>query len=238
MKRCVIIPARGGSKRLPGKNLKTLGVLPLICWTVREAIQTFDNIIVTSDSQDILEIVKSTYGSGFNKNVGYSKRPEELSGDTSKVIDTVSYYFDLADKVNPSDEIWLMLPTCPLRTKDDILHSQDMLKEDGVDSILSITEPEFPPSLFLKETEEGLITGLDPSHPFASGNSRSQDQPMAYRPNGAIYGSKWESFRKYRNFYKGNVKGHFMPRERSVDIDTKLDFDIAQLIVGGKKGEA
>lgn len=231
MKRLGIVPARGGSKRLPGKNIRPLNGKHLICHTIDPAMGLFSRLVVTSDSQEVIDVVKKVYN--YPSSIVVDKRPDHLATDTSKVIDTVSYYYDAASLVEekPFDEIWLLLPTCPLRNHEDIKEAQSMLQDDGVDGVLSITDPEFPPTLHLVETEEGFIDGWEEGHPFAAGNSRSQDQPVTYRPNGALYGMKWKSFGKHRNFYRGLVKGYYMPRERSVDIDTEIDFKLAEAIL-------
>jgi N-acylneuraminate cytidylyltransferase len=105
-----------------------------------------------------------------------------------------------------------------------------MLRKN-VDGVISITDYEFPPSLGLLEDESRHLIAYDKSDPWRTGNSRSQDHPDVHRPNGAIYGMWSKSFDKYRNFYKGKVVGYHMPRERSVDIDTKFDFLVAESII-------
>jgi CMP-N-acetylneuraminic acid synthetase len=128
------------------------------------------------------------------------------------------------------DQIWLLLPTCPLRTSEDILNANEMLTED-LDGVISITEMEFPPTLGLNKSDDGIITASDESDPWVNGNSRSQDHPTVYRPNGAIYASWGKNFKENKNFYKGNVKGYFMDRSKSIDIDTKFDFELAKNMI-------
>src|ERR1017187_7612698 len=123
MRRLAIVPARGGSKRLPGKNIRTLGGKPLINHTVEIARASFDNVIVSSDAAEILAVVAPT------PNVEIHLRPSELSTDESKVIDTVCFYFDRAES-EAYDQIWLCLPTCPFRTVSDVLVGQELLTSD------------------------------------------------------------------------------------------------------------
>lgn len=230
-----IIPARGGSKRLPGKNIKLLNGQPLVTHTIDIAVGQFTKVVFTSDDDDIIKVVNE-YVQAKGYDVLVEKRPEELATDTSKVIDTVSYYFDKLGRTGTFHQIWLLLPTCPLRDKNDIKQAKELLEySPETDGVLSITDPEFPPSLGLVERWDGFLSGLDPYHPFASGNSRSQDQPITYRPNGAMYGMWWGAFRKHRNFYRGNVKGYHMPRERSIDIDTELDFIVAEAVIKNER---
>lgn len=230
MRTLAIIPARGGSKRFVGKNLALLHGKPLIHHTIDAALGLFDKIIITSDSENILQAVENEYGdysASHECDLEISRRPDELATDTSKVIDTVVYYHEQ----NPDyDQIYLLLPTCPLRTREDIVRSMQMLT-DEIDGVLSITEYDFPPSLGLLKGGKGYLVAYDTSDPWRNGNSRSQDHPTVFRPNGAIYGMWSSSFKLYKNFYKGRVLGYFMPRERSVDIDTKLDFSVAKTLI-------
>lgn len=229
MKKLAIIPARGGSKRLPGKNLMKLGGTPLIGHTIRAAtdLDLFDTIIVTSDSQEIVDYANSW--ASEHANVEAVLRPESLATDTSKVIDTVCHYFDKKENAD-FEQVWLLLPTCPLRTAEDIKNAQGLLT-DSVDGVISITEYEFPTTLTLKYNDDGTIEDGNPEKPWVNGNSRSQDHPISYRPNGAIYGMWANKFDEARNFYNGKIKGYFMPRERSVDIDNLFDYNLAESII-------
>lgn len=232
MKKICIIPARGGSKRLPGKNVEKINDKPLIYHTIEATLGLFDKIVVTSDSENILQIVRDgyeNYSSENNNQLDILKRPEELATDTSKVIDTVSYYFDKYQNEG-YEQIWLCLPTCPLRNREDIVNAQNELTSE-IDGVISITEYEFPPSLGLLKGAKGNLVPYDQSDPWRTGNSRSQDHAAVYRPNGAMYGMWSESFNANRNFYKGEILGYYMPRERSVDIDTKFDFVMAETMM-------
>ncbi len=224
MKRLCIIPARGGSKRLPGKNIKLLNGKPLIFYTLDAVItsQVFDKIIFTSDNDEILDKVKLNYSIG---KLSVIKRPNNLASDTSKVIDTVMYFLD-----EEYDQTWLTLPTSPLKTSDDFIQSTKLLDQD-TDSVLSYTEMEFPPTLGLVVGQDNKLFDYDKSLPWQNGNSRSQDHPTIYRPNGALYGSWTNKLKQNKNYYIGNIKGHFMPRMRSVDIDTQFEFDLAEFIL-------
>ena len=142
MKKMVIVPARGGSKRLPGKNIKLLNGKPLIYHTLDVVVDIFDIIILSTDDLQILNI-----GKQHSKKIIPLLRPKELATDTSKVLETVNYLFD---NYNKCDQIWLCLPTCPLREKKDIIDAINLLTID-IDGVVSITDYEFPPSLGLKK---------------------------------------------------------------------------------------
>lgn len=224
MKRLCIIPARGGSKRLPGKNIKKLNGKPLVFYTIDAVLSSnkFDKIIFTSDNDDILNEVRINYSVD---NLSIIKRPNELASDTSKVIDTVMHLID-----EEYDQTWLTLPTSPLKTAQDFVFASELL-DDSCDSVLSFTEMEFPPTLGLVVKEENILEDYDSSNPWQNGNSRSQDHPTVYRPNGALYGSWTNKLLEYKNYYKGTTKGYFMPRNRSIDIDTQFEFDLAEFIL-------
>lgn len=224
MKRLCIIPARGGSKRLPGKNIKPLNGKPLIFYTLDAVIKSkvFDKIIFTSDDKEILDKVNNNYSM---KNLEVIKRPKQLATDTSKVIDTVLHFID-----DDYEQTWLTLPTSPLKTEKDFINANQLLSEED-DSVLSYTEMEFPPTLGLVVKSNNIIEDYDETQPWQNGNSRSQDHPTIYRPNGALYGGWTKKLKENKNYYVGKTKGYFMPRNRSIDIDTQFEFDLAEFMI-------
>ena len=224
MKTLCIVPARGGSKRFPNKNISKLGGKPLIHHTLDVATKAFDKVLFTSDSKEILEVA-SEHGAD---NLLVRMRPAHLATDTSKVIDTVNHYFEHWG--HQIEQIWLCLPTCPLKSLEDLENAKIQLTDD-VDGVLSITEYEFPPALGLNRDYDNIISDWHESKPWLNNNTRSQDHEVVYRPNGAFYGMWSESFKKARNFYLGDIRGVYMPRKRSVDIDTIIDFKLAQILL-------
>ena len=224
MKKLCIIPARGGSKRLPRKNIKLLNGKPLVFYTIDAVLSSkvFDKVIFTSDDDEILDKVKTNYQTDELKVV---KRPDSLASDTSKVIDTVMYFLD-----EEYEQTWLTLPTSPLKVADDFIQASKLL-EENTDSVLSYTEMEFPPTLGLVVGQDNKLFDYDKSLPWQNGNSRSQDHPTVYRPNGALYGSWTSKLKLNKNYYIGETKGYFMPRKRSIDIDTQFEFDLAEFIL-------
>lgn len=224
MKKLCIIPARGGSKRLPRKNIKLLNGKPLVFYTIEAVLQsnTFNKIIFTSDDDEILNKVKKNYS---ENNLTVLKRPRNLTSDTSKVIDTVIYFMDKA-----YEQTWLTLPTSPLKIAEDFIDAAKLLTLND-DSVLSYTEMEFPPTLGLKLNKNNLLQDYDQSQPWQNGNTRSQDHHTVYRPNGALYGAWTSKLKENKNYYIGQTKGYFMPRSRSIDIDTQFEFDLAEFML-------
>jgi CMP-N-acetylneuraminic acid synthetase len=224
MKRLCVIPARGGSKRLPRKNIKPLNGKPLVFYTIDSVINSgvFDKVIFTSDDDEILSLVSKNYSSTI---LDVVKRPLELATDTSKVIDTVLHFLD-----EEYEQTWLTLPTSPMKISDDFIKASELLSKND-DSVLSYTEMEFPPTLGLVVKNNNIVEDYDQTQPWQNGNSRSQDHPMVYRPNGALYGSWTSKLKENKNYYIGQTKGYFMPRNRSIDIDTQFEFDLAEFML-------
>ncbi|MGI9316593.1 MAG: cytidylyltransferase domain-containing protein [bacterium] len=219
-----IIPARKGSKRLPGKNLLPLSGKPLIEWTINAALEAglFDQIIVTSDDQDILTKAKSS-------GVISILRPKELASDTATTVDTVLHALDSAlPSGNSSNRFMLLQPTSPLRTADDIVQASEIMYDADSDSVISVCPAEHPPQWYGKLGVNGSMTSFlqyDPVH------MRSQDLGGYYRLNGAIYCANTIEFRSKKSFFLPNSHAYVMPIERSVDIDSEFDLFIAEAIL-------
>ncbi len=221
-----LIPARGGSKRLPRKNIRLLGGKPLIAYSIDAAIESgcFDTILLSSDDDEILAVADDYEA------VTAHQRPAELAGDTVKVVDLVSHVVAQDGYKGQYDVIGLLLPTCPFKDGLDIQAGFDLLTED-VDTVISVTEYSFPPH-FQVSFKDGL-NELTLSEALNSGNTRSQDQPKAYHPNGAFYLSWWEAFQQNQSFFRGTVAGVAMSALKSVDIDEERDFQYAQFLIDG-----
>ena len=216
-----IIPARGGSKRLPDKNIKLLGGKPLISHSIEAALKakSISAVMVSSDSEQILNIASS-----YNE-VIIHQREKSLASDTATALELVEHiYMNLKDEYS---FITLMLPTCPFRNSKHLDEGFALLK-DSDDGVVSVTSYEFPISLNVPVNENYIE--LSENSPLITGNTRSQNHKPSYRPNGGFYVSKWSSFDKYRNFWKGNVKYYFMNRINSIDIDDQIDLNIANMI--------
>tara|TARA_A200000113_G_C8855433_1_gene351662 strand:- start:1432 stop:2127 length:696 start_codon:yes stop_codon:yes gene_type:complete len=216
-----IIPARGGSKRLPDKNIKLLGGKPLLSHSIEAALKakSISAVMVSSDSEQILNIASS-----YNE-VIIHQREKTLASDTATALELVEHiYMNLKDEYS---FITLMLPTCPFRNSKHLDEGFALLK-DSDDGVISVTSYEFPISLNVPVNENYIE--LSENSPLITGNTRSQNHKPSYRPNGGFYVSKWSSFAKYRNFWKGNVKYYLMNRINSIDIDDQIDLNIANMI--------
>jgi CMP-N,N'-diacetyllegionaminic acid synthase len=216
-----IIPARGGSKRLPQKNILKLAGKPLIAWSIEAGLQSkyIDKVLVTSDDDSILKIAKE-YGSDI------LKRPQELAGDTASSIDAIIHAIENSDTY---DFIVLLQPTSPLRDAKDIDGAIEYLLEKEADGVITVCEMEHSPLWCNKLPEDN---NMEKFLKDEEKDRRSQDLQQYYRLNGAIYIAAKKSILQERTFFLSkNIYAYIMSQEKSVDIDTKLDFQFAQFLM-------
>ena len=216
-----IIPARGGSKRLPRKNLLDLCGKPLIAYSIEAALKSkyISKVIVSSDDEEILNIAKE-YKADF------IKRPDELASDTATTFDALKHTLENVEKY---DYVVLLQPTSPLRTEKHIDEAIELLKEKNADAIISVCEMEHSP-LWSNTLDENL----DMSNFLRDEvlNKRSQDLPKYYRLNGAIYICKTDKLLENKGFFlKENIYAYKMNKKHSVDIDEEIDFIIAEKLM-------
>jgi len=223
-----IIPARGGSKRLPNKNILPMGSKPLIAWSIEAANRSkyIDDVIVSTDSQDIYDVAQK-YGAHTP-----FIRPSELAQDDTRSIDVVIHALEFF-KDSEYDYVILLQPTSPLRETSDIDGAIEYCFEKEADSIIGVCEVVHSP-LWSNTLDDTLSMNnfLDDKY----NNSRSQDLPTYYRINGAFYMSKTDSVLKNETFFvKDNIYAYIMSQENSADIDTKLDFMVSQALINMKE---
>ena len=226
MSNLAIIPARGGSKRLKDKNIHPFNGHPLIHFTMVAVLKSnlFDPVLVTSDSDEILEVASQIK----DDRLVFEKRARDLATDHATVLDVVNEIVArYANEGKAFDLMGHFLPTAPFRTADDVVKAVKRL-DPAVDSVVSITEYDFPPQLALVHESNNLLHSNDPSLPFENNKTRSQDYQKIFRPNGAIYLSWWKSFLVNKNYFAGKVASYFMPKKLSLDIDTELDVLIGE----------
>jgi CMP-N,N'-diacetyllegionaminic acid synthase len=213
-----IIPARSGSKRLPGKNTLDLNGKPLIVWTIEAALKSkyIDKVFVSTDDQGIADISEK-----YGANVPFL-RPDILATDESNTISTVLYLLNELDECNEKySHIILLQPTSPLRTTKDIDNSIELLQDSDSDAVVSVCEAEHSPLWCNKIPKDGDLSNfLDESVL----NKRSQDLDTYYRLNGSIYLCNIKRLLKEKTFLlKSDCIAYKMKQERSIDIDNKLD---------------
>lgn len=222
-----IIPARGGSKGLPGKNIKPLCGKPLIAYTIEAALQAkyIERVIVTTDSEEIAAVSIK-----FGADVPFI-RPMELAGDTSSAVDVYLHAIDfLQDEMHQEiDKFMVLLPTAPLRTAANIDSALGEFYAKKADTLISMKEAETPISWYYDMDAAGRVKSIGLDTGKAVKNRQSNKQ--YYIPNGAIYILDSKLLREKRTYYNSNTIAYIMSAEESIDIDHALDFEIAELLM-------
>lgn len=221
-----IIPARSGSKGLKDKNILSLDNKPLIAHTILTALNTeeISKVIVSTECENIAKISKI-----FGAEVPFL-RPKYLAEDNSKAID--NYIFSIPkyeEFYNISFRDFCVLqPTSPLRISEDISKAIDLFYSNKADSVISFTEADHPP-YWAKKIDRYL--NVKSYFDYDSSKYNRQDLPKAYIPNGAIFVFNYNFLKNKETYYSENTFAYIMPKIRSIDIDTKLDFDFAEYIL-------
>jgi len=223
MRPVCIIPARGGSKRFPRKNIAPLNGKPLIAYAIEAAVksQVFETVCVSSDDDEILSVAKK-YGADLPL-----KRPEEFSGDKVQLKQVCLYLLEkFAEEGKPYDSFGLLLPINPFCTADDIRKAYQLFTTKDANYVMSLTRCSHPPqqSVCIKD---GYVKSYFGDEHFC----RSQDLEPLYLENGSIFFGKTDVFRQEKEFYGSKVVAHIMPPERSVDIDSPLDLKWAEFLM-------
>ena len=216
-----IIPARGGSKRLPRKNILDLCGKPLISWSIEAALKSkyISKVVVSSDDEEILNI-SSNFGADI------IKRPYELANDTATTFDAIKHTIDNLEKY---DYIILLQPTSPLRNEKHIDEAIELLEEKQADAIVSVCEMDHSPLWSNTLPKDGNMNNFLRDEVL---NKRSQDLEKYYRLNGAIYICKTDKLLENKSFFlKDNIFAYIMDRKSSIDIDEEIDFLFVQRVI-------
>lgn len=220
-----IIPARGGSKGVPRKNIKNLNGKPLIAYSIEVAKESkyIDRIVVSTEDEEIARISKK-----FGAEVPYI-RPVDLAKDDSPTVDCIINMIEWL-KENESyipDYVCLLQCTSPLRESKDIDGTIEKAIRENIDGAISVCESEVNPYW------TNIFDGEKLRYFIKEGKkiTRRQDLPQSYRMNGAVYVIKTNILLKNKTFETDNIAGYVMPNERSIDIDTNLDFKFVELLM-------
>ncbi|MEJ5038297.1 acylneuraminate cytidylyltransferase family protein [Acinetobacter johnsonii] len=220
-----LIPARGGSKRLPRKNVKLLGDKPLISWSIEaaKASKYIDKVVVSTDNEEIKQ-VSEQYGAEVP-----FLRPEHLSNDHASSFDVIKHAIVYLGLDQTNELIVLLQPTSPLRLVSELDTALEFFITKNAKGIVSISETEHSPMWSNTLPENGCMS--DFIRPEVQGK-RSQDLPKFFRLNGSIYIYETLSLLEQgKIFFNESVYGFETSSETSVDIDTALDFKIAETIL-------
>jgi len=224
-----IILARGGSKGIKNKNIKKLGKLPLIAWTIKEALKSKKNLTVylSTDSKKIASI-----GKKYGAKIPFI-RPKKFAKDTSSSVDAIEHAINFLKKKNLNfDYVLLLEPTSPLRTYQDIDRAINKITSKNYDSLVSVSKLEaFHPSFLYEQNKKGY---LSPLRKTGKKYIRRQDLETIYFLEGSIYISKVATLMKKRTFCHDKTIPFIMPKWKSIEIDDKLDLVMAEAIIKKK----
>jgi N-acylneuraminate cytidylyltransferase len=227
MKYIILICARGGSKGLPGKNIKPLNGIPLIGWSINIAkqIKRSSRIVVSTDSEEIAKIALK-----YGADVPFM-RPKNLAQDDSSEWlvwrDAIRY---MENDMNENIDAIIVLPvTAPLRSIDDINACIDLFEEEKVDSVITVSEANRSPYFNMTVNNDSGYASLVISP--ESRIVRRQDAPEVFDMTTVAYVVGVDFVKEFNGIFEGRVKSITIPSERAIDIDTILDFEIAECLL-------
>lgn len=225
MKILAIIPARGGSKGVPRKNIRHLAGKPLIAWTIEEAKKSkyIDRLILSSEDKEIIDVARS-----YNCETPFI-RPNRLAKDNTTSSDVILHAIS---EIENYDLVVMLQPTSPFRAAKDIDLSIEQLVEKRAPSCVSLTETRTSPYWMYTVEVTGKIQQLIQQKELIT---RRQDLPIVYALNGAIYIAQIDWFKRVKSFLTKETVGYLMPRNRSYDIDTEEDFLFCEWILDRMK---
>ena len=221
MRSVAIIPARGGSKRLKKKNIIDFHGKPIIFYTINAALKAncFDRIVISTDDEEIFRI-----SSSYHSDVVH--RPLELATDQSSVADVCdNFLLSELDKKISYDYLTVLYPTAPMRTSEDIKSVQNKLLKEGYSSGLAVTAFSLPVhQAMILENGRGKKVFPDIF------NQRESEVPKYYVDNGSTYSVKVDNFLENKKLITNNVGLHVMSQDRSIDIDTDYQLELARYL--------
>lgn len=215
-----IIPVRTGSKRLRLKNIRHFFGKPIFVYTLEYAKRSglFDEILVSTESNEVIDICRQ-----YGHDVPFL-RPEHLAIDTAQLVQVVAdvlHEYELRNKI--FDNFCLLWATAPMRTDDDLQKAYRLL-EEKVEAVVGVTDYDLPVFCALKESEVGFLEPLFEEYQKLP----SDRQPKAVVDNSSMCWCRVSAFRKYGTWMPPLLRGYWMPRSRSVDIDTEDDWELVE----------
>lgn len=208
-----LIPARGGSKGVPGKNIREIGGKPLIAWTIDAAkgARCVDRVILSSDDADIIRVAKE-----YGCEVPFVREARLAQDDTT----TMEVVFDTLERCPGYDWVLLLQPTSPLRSADDIDRAAERCLRHDAPACVSVCMAQESPYWMFTMRADDQLEALLPNFQL----TRRQDLPPVYSLNGAIYLARTEWLRQQKKFISEGTVSYEMPVQRSIDIDSESDF--------------
>jgi len=226
-----VIPARGGSKGVPRKNVRLLAGKPLLAYSVEAALAVRDRltrVIISTDDPAIADA-----GRACGAEVPFL-RPADLGGDRIPMVPVLQHAVGAIEALDGQRLDWVLLlqPTAPLRSAEDIRAAVALAEAGGCDSVISVVQVFAVHPILMKRIEGDLLL------PFCleekEGTRRQDYQPPAYMRNGAIYLTRREVLMERGSIWGKVIRPYVMPEERSVSIDNELDFKLAELMLAAR----
>mgnify|MGYP003700703691 CR=1 FL=1 len=218
-----VIPARGGSKAIPRKNVRPLAGRPLLAWSIAaaRAARLVDRVVVSTDDAEIAEAARAA-----GAEVPFL-RPAELAGDEVHSVHAVLHAVDWleAEEGRTPERVVMLLPTSPLRAAADLDRAITLLQERGAPSVISVCGA--APHGSLRWLRDGRLVPLDQG---GERNFQRQEVEPLYAVNGSIYVADTAALREHRTFHIDGALGSIMPKRRSIDINSLEDFALAEAL--------
>jgi len=218
-----IIPARGGSKRIPRKNVKPFLGKPMIAWSIETARRAgcFDRIVVSTDDEEIAEVATR------NGAEAPFRRPAALASDHAATVPVVAHAIEwLRQQGQAPDPVCCIYPTAPLMAADDLRRGLVLLRETGADYVVACTTYAYPIQRALRRDEAGRVAMLWPEHAA----TRSQDLPQVLHDAGQFYWGRAQAFVEGRTILGPAAAPLMVDRHRVQDIDTPEDWNLAEML--------
>jgi N-acylneuraminate cytidylyltransferase len=222
--RLAVIPARGGSKRIPRKNIKLFGGKPMIAWSIETALLSgcFDRIVVSTDDEEIAEVAKE-----YGAEVPFV-RPSALSDDHTGTIPVIAHATQWqAEQGTPATQVCCIYATAPFVQAQDLRRGMALLQSSGTDYAFSVTSYAFPIQRAIRITTDNRVEMFQPEH-F---NTRSQDLPEAWHDAGQFYWGKAAAWLAQKPLFTQQAIALPLPRHRVQDIDTFEDWERAEWLL-------
>lgn len=227
MKAVAFIFARGGSKGLPGKNIRPLGGKPLIAWSIEHAlaVRRIEKVIVSTDSEEIAAVARA-----YGAEVPFIRPPELARDDSPEWLAWRHALNYLLDKEGALPKVMVSVPaTAPLRLPLDIENCLDEYAKGDADMVITVTDAHRSPYFNMVKTNADGTVGL--VIPPQSAIARRQDAPVVFDMATVAYVARPEFVMAHSALFEGRVRAVHVPTERSIDIDTLLDFQIAECLL-------
>ncbi len=223
-----VIPARGGSKGVPRKNIRKVGGKPLIAYTIETAValkSLFHRIVVSTDDEEIARVAEQ-----FGAEIPFI-RPPELAGDKVKMIPVLQHTVRAIEEMDQVQMDWVMLlqPTAPFRSQEDIRAAMEIAESSKHDSVISVVQVFAVHPVLMKKIENNSL--LPYMVEEVEGTRRQDYNPPAYMRNGAIYLTRRNVLMNQSSIWGKSISPLVMPEERSVSVDSEMDMKLVELIL-------